>query len=1405
MDAERKTISIASKGKRQIGYDSKSIKTLKPKGHHRRGRIKKSRLSKLKDSTVQSEIDENDKDKVVIKNETDISIIHTPSDDESDINLLSRDYSIVKKIKINFKLPPPAITHPNHIPKKEYGSLDTYLSSFKSLDEDYPIQEYNHYISDQVKLLQKINEAKKDGILSEDGPKRKELPFIDSIKSQTHQDHLITHAIHFSKLMSDERRFHMSQCRKISGMILAHFKKQMGAADRAKKENERRVRQLARNTVNHVKKRWQKAEKAYKIILQQQQDEARKIAGKKHLSEILKKSSDLLTSQRQSISTRDLEDTSDEANFDENDDDDVSIEELRKKYAALEDFKIGSDKNNNVEDNESINDLTSDSSLADSDDESLIDSDDEDDDQLNIEEDKEETGNNFNKESQLNLNTGIEQHDSVLDESDEDILSDTDSSMTDDDSSDDDEDDNDGEQIEHRSALADLFSSNPKDMEDETEYSSESEDVGEKEPELEPSRSSSPDVLEDNEKDQSEPTPSSSPEDEKDSTGIKEITIEEQPSKGFSDTPQVSDVPDVLPLLRGTLREYQKQGVDWLVSLFHNRTNGILADEMGLGKTIQTIALLSYLASERHIWGPHLIVVPTSVMLNWEMEFKRFAPGFKVLTYYGSPAQRKEKRRGWNKEDSWHICITSYQLVVQDHQAFRRKRWNYMVLDEAHNIKNFHSRRWQSLLNFNTEHRLLLTGTPLQNNIAELWSLLYFLMPSTKAVQSMPEGFANLQDFQQWFGKPIDNIVEITSSGGNSINEEAKNTVNKLHQVLRPFLLRRLKADVEKQMPAKYEHIIYCRLSKRQRYLYDDFMSRAQTKETLASGNFLSIINCLMQLRKVCNHPDLFEVRPINTSFGIEHSVVSDFTTKALLVKKQFLQDHDDKEIDLKVLNLIPALNESMSMKEYITVSKIKADKQLYQECLKLDGLIAKPVAPNFSSLEEFQKYQQYETNKHDLELIRHKLYINSFRSVKRPMYGTDTVSFLTIKKTNPYSNDSVYDWSRTKTYDSMVLDVNERHDMMKDSIEKFAFVTPAAVTLDMPSLTLGPSIPEEELMPLKVNYKDPFHQAQVKLSIAMPDKHLLQFDCGKLQKLASLLLQLKAGGHRALIFTQMTKVLDILEQFLNIHGYLYLRLDGATKIEDRQISTERFNNDPRITCFILSTRSGGLGINLTGADTVIFYDSDWNPAMDKQCQDRCHRIGQTRDVHIYRFVSEHTIESNILRKANQKRMLDNVVIQDGDFTTDYFTRLSVSDLLGSDIIESDDKLLLQDGNNKGGNIEKVLAEAEDVDDAAAARVAMKEVALDVEDFDESNSVHPSRSETPGLGLANGESSTPQASSPQSSLLLRSDATPDQEGMMINEEQEQEQEQEREEDEDDNIGDIEEYMIRFIRDGYYWD
>ncbi|KKY18846.1 putative helicase swr1 [Phaeomoniella chlamydospora] len=797
-------------------------------------------------------------------------------------------------------------------------------------------------------------------------------------------------------------------------------------------------------------------------------------------------------------------------------------------------------------------------------------------------------------------------------------------------------------------------------------------------------------------------------------------------STELAESKQTATIKTPVPsLLRGNLREYQHFGLDWLAKLYANNTNGILADEMGLGKTIQSIALLAHLAEVHEAWGPHLIIVPTSVMLNWEMEFKKFLPGFKILTYYGSQEERKAKRRGWLDDDLWNVCITSYQLVLQDQVAFKRRNWHYMILDEAHNIKNFRSQRWQTLLGFKTRARLLLTGTPLQNNLTELWSLLFFLQPSDNAGEQ-DEGFAGLKDFSEWFRKPVDQILE---HGRDIMDDEAREQVTKLHKVIRPFLLRRLKADVEKQMPAKYEHVELCRLSKRQRQLYDGFMSRAQTKETLASGNYLSIINCLMQLRKVCNHPDLFETRPITTSFAMSRSAVADFEIQDLFVRRKFLQQEDEK-LNLGFLQLAPISREDRSTFELLDSSNFKANQQIQLlrdrqrsridwEAL-YDGTSTKKVLRSMDNSERLSR----------LTKLDGLLYGESFKHSARKIWGGSLMKKLSISlrhhKVNALSKNRAETLrtgnAKPVALQDLMLSVNERAFRMEPIIQKFACITPSVVAPNMPLITLtseGAIVVQDAQKALPDN---PFHEAQTRLSIAFPDKRLLQYDCGKLQRLDKLLRQLQSGGHRALIFTQMTKVLDILEQFLNIHGHRYLRLDGSTKLEQRQALTDRFNNDTRILAFILSSRSGGLGINLTGADTVIFYDLDWNPAMDKQCQDRAHRIGQTRDVHIYRFVSEHTIESNILRKSNQKRMLDDVVIQEGDFTTDYFNKVTYRDVLPDAGEEDDEANVAMDrvlGNSRGG-IGSAFAQVEDTEDAAAAKAAEKEIQhVDAGDFDE--------------------------------------------------------------------------------------
>ena len=812
-------------------------------------------------------------------------------------------------------------------------------------------------------------------------------------------------------------------------------------------------------------------------------------------------------------------------------------------------------------------------------------------------------------------------------------------------------------------------------------------------------------------------------------------------------------------LLRGTLREYQHDGLDWLAKLYADRTNGILADEMGLGKTIQAISLLAHLATECEVWGPHLVVVPTTVMLNWEVEFKKFLPGFKILVYYGTAEERKLKRKGWTDDNLYNVIITSYQLILQDHQAFRVRNWHYMILDEAHNIKNFNSQKWQILLKFKTQARLLLTGTPLQNNLTELWSLLWFITPGGA-------GMSTLDEFSRTFKLPAEQIFD---KGHSVLDSKAKEVVGKLHHMLRPYLLRRLKSEVEKQMPAKYEHVVYCRLSKRQRQLYDGFMSRADTKQTLSSGNYMSIINCLMSLRKVCNHPDLFETRQIVTSFSMPKSAVASYEIKELMVRKRLLDEDPLQTADMQFFG-----SEGLSRIDAFRTQYLSATKALQDLAAQQRSRLTKSHANNATDIESALSHFDAVARRSRLEHLQNCARVSYNRIKKVPLYGTDKVEILAFRRSRTLCNFAAPRSGRfnapgrlgisafrfqgsvafkaadiakasrlrlrpqakgtlTEQYldscqvlEDLTLTLDQRAQEMETMVGKFGCITPAAVANDLLPLALTSRGSQVARSLVASKKPDPFHEARVRLSIAFPDKRLLQYDCGKLQQLDKLLRRLQAEGHRALIFTQMTRVLDILEQFLNIHGHRYLRLDGSTRIELRQALTERFNSDERILAFILSSRSGGLGINLTGADTVIFYDLDWNPAMDKQCQDRCHRIGQTRDVHIYRFVSEYTIEANILRKSNQKRLLDNVVIQEGEFNTDYFNKLGYRDVLDDGIAaigEDDEAGAAMDKVFGGGEaaVGKVLESVEDKEDVQAAQNARKEeIQADVADFADS-------------------------------------------------------------------------------------
>lgn len=459
----------------------------------------------------------------------------------------------------------------------------------------------------------------------------------------------------------------------------------------------------------------------------------------------------------------------------------------------------------------------------------------------------------------------------------------------------------------------------------------------------------------------------------------------------------------------GEMRDYQVMGLNWLVSLHENGISGILADEMGLGKTLQTIAFLGYLRHICGIKGPHLITVPKSTLDNWNREFTMWTPEVNVLILQGAKDERHQLINDRLIDEKFDVCITSYEMILREKAHLKKFAWEYIIIDEAHRIKNEESSLAQIIRLFNSRNRLLITGTPLQNNLHELWALLNFLLPDV---------FGDSEAFDQWF---------------SGQNEDQDTVVQQLHRVLRPFLLRRVKSDVEKSLLPKKEINLYIGMSEMQVKWYKKILEKDIDAVNGAAGKKESktrLLNIVMQLRKCCNHPYLFE--------GAEPG----------------------------------------------------------------------------------------------------------------PPYTTD--------------------------------------------------------------------------------------------------EHLV-YNAGKMIMLDKILTRMKMQGSRVLIFSQMSRVLDILEDYCVFREHKYCRIDGSTAHEDRIAAIDDYNKPgSEKFIFLLTTRAGGLGINLTTADIVILYDSDWNPQADLQAMDRAHRIGQTKQVVVFRFVTEHAVEEKVLERAAQKLRLDQLVIQQG-------------------------------------------------------------------------------------------------------------------------------------------------------------
>ncbi|XP_077217560.1 ATP-dependent DNA helicase DDM1-like isoform X2 [Tasmannia lanceolata] len=502
------------------------------------------------------------------------------------------------------------------------------------------------------------------------------------------------------------------------------------------------------------------------------------------------------------------------------------------------------------------------------------------------------------------------------------------------------------------------------------------------------------------------------------------LTVEEKAEK---------EQAELMPLLTGgKLKPYQIKGVKWLISLWQNGLNGILADQMGLGKTVQTIGFLAHLKG-KGLDGPYLIVAPLSTLSNWVNEFSRFAPSINVVLYHGGRKERNEIRQKFKHKaigPKFPVFVTSYEIAMNDAKPLSLYSWKYVVVDEGHRLKNANCKLLRELKRLHVENKLLLTGTPLQNNLAELWSLLNFLLPDI---------FSSHEEFESWF----DLSGKCNSEVSQEETEEKRRAqvISKLHLILRPFLLRRLKEDVEHMLPRKKEIILYANMTEHQKQFQDllvnrtleDYLRERPDNIIGRPGMKGKLNNLVIQLRKNCNHPDLLE---------------SDF-----------------------------------------------------------DGSFSYP--------------------------------------------------------------------------------------------------------------------PVEQLVE----------------------------QCGKFRLLDRLLAKLLSRKHKVLVFSQWTKVLDIIDYYFSEKGLEVCRIDGSVKLDERKRQIKEFNDiNSDVRIFLLSTRAGGLGINLTAADTCILYDSDWNPQMDLQAMDRCHRIGQTRPVHVYRLATSHSVEGRMLKRAFSKLKLEHLVIGKGQF-----------------------------------------------------------------------------------------------------------------------------------------------------------
>ncbi|KAL6229703.1 hypothetical protein BDW75DRAFT_224591 [Aspergillus navahoensis] len=765
----------------------------------------------------------------------------------------------------------------------------------------------------------------------------------------------------------------------------------------------------------------------------------------------------------------------------------------------------------------------------------------------------------------------------------------------------------------------------------------------------------------------------------------------------FQNPTSLGDIEISQPtMLTAKLKEYQLKGLNWLVNLYEQGINGILADEMGLGKTIQSISVMAYLAEVHNIWGPFLVIAPASTLHNWQQEITKFVPNIKVLPYWGNAKDRKILRKFWDrkhitytKESEFHVLVTSYQLVVLDAQYFQKVKWQYMILDEAQAIKSSQSSRWKSLLGFHCRNRLLLTGTPIQNNMQELWALLHFIMPTL---------FDSHDEFSEWFSKDIESHAQ----SNTKLNEDQ---LRRLHMILKPFMLRRVKKHVQQELGDKVEKDVFCDLTYRQRALYTNLRNRVSIMDLIEKAavgdetDSTTLMNLVMQFRKVCNHPDLFERAETKSPFSLAH-----FAETA-----SFVREGHNIDVAYSTRNLIefpvprilcksdgridiagPDNSKAGFRTKYLSHMMNIFTPENIKQSVEDDGAFSFLRFVDTSAGEAFEYSHQgvFEravrrrgrTNRlsrlnvvYDEEdvsstaTLPHSLFNIVERNDRQAVYDIAAEGYLrqlmTVSRSvfeqeglhviEPCAGPAASAPPITLVSSGQEASIETQDALFNIPVQHALFSTPSKAMeeqiieqqLDPTPYSLPPMLPEP--LSTKGRYTH----------IEVPSMRRFVTDSGKLAKLDELLRELKAGGHRVLLYFQMTRMIDLMEEYLTYRNYKYCRLDGSTKLEDRRDTVADFQQRPDIFVFLLSTRAGGLGINLTAADTVIFYDSDWNPTIDSQAMDRAHRLGQTRQVTVYRLITRSTIEERIRKRALQKEEVQRVVISGGaaggvDFNT---------------------------------------------------------------------------------------------------------------------------------------------------------